>query len=66
VPVGTIGERASVPVDVDQWQWSCDFYPGTEPAEFGDGIAPDFFTTRQATSADSAAPKLGMQFRMDL
>lgn len=26
--VGTIGERAGVPLDVDQWHWSCGFYPG--------------------------------------
>jgi hypothetical protein len=26
VHVGTIGERAGVPVDVDQWSWSCGFY----------------------------------------
>jgi len=26
VHVGTIGERAGVPVDVDQWQWSCGVY----------------------------------------
>jgi hypothetical protein len=31
VAVGTIGIRAGVPVDVDQWGWNCGFYPGTEP-----------------------------------
>ena len=34
VRVGTIGQRAGVPVDVDQWQWSCGFYPGLQ------GMAP--------------------------
>ena len=31
VHVGTIGEHAGVPVDVDPWHWSCGFYPGTDP-----------------------------------
>jgi hypothetical protein len=26
VKVGTIGQRAGVPVGVDQWGWSCGFY----------------------------------------
>jgi hypothetical protein len=30
VHVGTIGERAGVPVDVDRWGWSCGFYPEGE------------------------------------
>jgi hypothetical protein len=47
VRVGTIGERAGVPVDVDQWQWSCGFYPGSEPGEHRYGTAPDFFTARR-------------------
>jgi hypothetical protein len=47
VRVGSIGERAGVPVDVDQWQWSCGFYPGSEPGEHRDGTAPDFFTARR-------------------
>jgi hypothetical protein len=25
VCVGTIGRRAGVPIDVDQWEWSCGF-----------------------------------------
>jgi hypothetical protein len=25
VRVGSIGERAGVPVDVDKWQWRCGF-----------------------------------------
>jgi hypothetical protein len=32
VHVSTIGERAGVPVDVDQWHWSCGFYLGLHPA----------------------------------
>jgi hypothetical protein len=34
VHVGTIGERAGVPVDVDQWQWSCGFYPCLNPLAY--------------------------------
>src|ERR1700722_17944810 len=33
VHVGTIAIRAGVPVDVDQWGWSCGFYPGSHPGE---------------------------------
>ena len=51
VHVGTIGERAGVPVDVDQWQWRCGFYPGCDPGEFSDGTAPDFFTARREFEA---------------
>jgi hypothetical protein len=28
---GTIGERAGVPVDFDQWHWSCGSYRGLHP-----------------------------------
>ena len=28
IPVGTIGERAGVPADLDQWGWTCGFYAG--------------------------------------
>src|SRR5215470_4796052 len=31
VRVGTIGARAGVPFNVDQWGWSCGFYPGLDP-----------------------------------
>jgi len=34
VRVGTISERAGVPVDEDKWGWNCGFYPGTEPGEY--------------------------------
>jgi hypothetical protein len=36
VRVGVIGERAGVPVDVDQGQSSCGFYPGLHPGQLGD------------------------------
>jgi hypothetical protein len=47
VHVGTIGERAGVPVDVDQWEWTCGFYPGRERGEHLHGTASDFFTARR-------------------
>jgi hypothetical protein len=42
VHVGTIARRSGCPVDVDQWSWSCGFYPGIEPGENQDGPAVDF------------------------
>ena len=47
VQVGTIGRRAGVPVDVDQWGWSCGFFP---PAHLGSvsGTAPTFDEARAA------------------
>jgi hypothetical protein len=48
VHVGTIGERAGVPVDADQ---SCGFYPGLEPGQHHSGIAPDLFKARAGFTA---------------
>jgi hypothetical protein len=42
IPVGTIGERAGVPADLDQWGWACDFYPGVQPSQHRDGTTPTF------------------------
>jgi hypothetical protein len=40
IRIGFIGERAGVPVDVDQWEWSCGFYPGLHqgPPSLKDGL----------------------------
>jgi hypothetical protein len=46
VCVGTIGRRSGCPVDVDQWEWACGFYPGTEPGQREGGTAADFETCR--------------------
>jgi hypothetical protein len=46
VQVGTIGERAGVPFDVDQWGRRCGFYPGVEPDVYQDGTARIFKTAR--------------------
>src|SRR5438477_1420133 len=48
VQVGTIGRRAGVPVDVDQWGWSCGFYPGTRPGEHLGGTAATLDQARDA------------------
>ena len=50
--VGTIGERAGVPVGVDQWEWSCGFYPGLHPGQHRYGIVPTFAEARAGFEAD--------------
>jgi hypothetical protein len=42
VRVGHVGRRAGVPVDVNQWEWSCGFYPGLHPGRHRYGAAPIF------------------------
>ena len=49
--VGTIGERAGAPVDVDQWSWSCGFYPGLHPGQHRNGTAPTFAEARSGFEA---------------
>jgi hypothetical protein len=39
IRVGTISKRAGVPGNVDQWGWSCGFYPGSHPGECTNGSA---------------------------
>jgi hypothetical protein len=48
VRIGWIGQRAGVPVDVDQWGWSCSFYPGLHPGQHQDGSAETFELARVA------------------
>jgi len=48
VPVGAISKRAGVPMDVDQWGWSCGFYPGLDPGQHQDGSAESFELARAA------------------
>jgi hypothetical protein len=52
VHVGTIGERAGVPIDVDQWGWSCGFYPGLHPGQHRRGTAGTFELARAGFEAD--------------
>jgi hypothetical protein len=42
VEIGTIARRTGCPVDVDQWQWGCGFYPGMDPGQGESGTAVDF------------------------
>jgi hypothetical protein len=46
VRVGTIARRSGCPVDVDQWEWSCGFYPGSHRGEHENGTAVDFDQAR--------------------
>jgi hypothetical protein len=46
VRIGWIGQRAGVPVDVDQWGWSYGFYPGLHPWQHRSGSAPTFDQVR--------------------
>jgi hypothetical protein len=42
VHVGTIARQSGCPVDVDQWEWICGFYPGCDPGEHSNGTAETF------------------------
>src|SRR3954451_18552517 len=49
VPVGTIGERAGVPHNVDQWEWRVGFYPvSRRPGERSQGAAAATFKEARA------------------
>jgi hypothetical protein len=60
IHVGTIGERAGVPVDREQWQWICGFYPGLHHGQHRYGIATTFEDARVGFEADWKAllPKI--------
>ena len=62
VHVGTIAIRAGVPVDVDQWGWSCGFYPGSHPGECTRGSAVTF---EQARADFEAAWKVFLSNRTE-
>jgi hypothetical protein len=46
--IGSIGKRAGVPVDVEQWGWRCAFYPGMRPGGDRHGSAETFEEARSA------------------
>jgi hypothetical protein len=46
VHVGTIAERTGNPHDTDQCEWSCGFYPGSEPGEISSDTAATFEEAR--------------------
>ena len=52
VHVGTIDERAGVPVDVDQWRWSFGFYPGLHLGQYRYGTGATFDEARASFEAD--------------
>jgi hypothetical protein len=49
VCVGTVGRRTGV--GVDQWEWGCGFYPGTDPGEGRSGTGATFEAARAAFEA---------------
>jgi hypothetical protein len=49
--VGTIARRAGCPVDEDQWEWGCGFYPGMDPGQDQNGTAADFDHARADVEA---------------
>ncbi|MBU6458999.1 MAG: hypothetical protein KGQ48_15890, partial [Bradyrhizobium sp.] len=51
VCVGTIARRSGVPNGVDQWGWSCGFYPGPDPGEGGSGSDATFEAARAGFEA---------------
>ena len=46
VHAGTIAIRTGNPHDEDPWEWSCGFYPGSEPGEQQNGTAATFDEAR--------------------
>ena len=46
VHVGTIAKRVGNPHDTDPWEWSCGFYPGSEPGEISSDTAATFKEAR--------------------
>lgn len=46
IRVGHIGIRAGVPVDGDQWGWSCGFSPGCDPGQHTNGTGATFEEAR--------------------
>jgi hypothetical protein len=51
VCVGSIAIRADVPVDVDQWGWSCGLYPTAGSHRDNSGTAPNFKKARRDLDA---------------
>jgi hypothetical protein len=51
VGVGEIGRRAGVPIHVDQWEWSCGFYPLSRRGISAGGTAATFDQARDAFAA---------------
>jgi len=46
IHAGTIAIRTGNPHDEDPWEWSCGFYPGSQPGEQQNGTAATFDEAR--------------------
>jgi hypothetical protein len=46
VHVGTIARRVGNPANTDSWEWTCGFYPGSQPGEHRHGTAATFDQAR--------------------
>jgi hypothetical protein len=46
VHVGTIARRVGNPASTDSWEWTCGFYPGSQPGEHRHGTAATFDQAR--------------------
>jgi hypothetical protein len=46
VHVGAITRRVGNPASTDSWEWTCGFYPGSEPGEHRHGTAVTFDQAR--------------------
>jgi hypothetical protein len=51
VHIGTIGRRAGVPIDVEQWGWRCGFLSGSRQVAHAEGTAADFDQARSQFGA---------------
>jgi hypothetical protein len=51
VRVGVICQRSGAPPSAEQWEWSCGFYPGSNPGDDRYGVARDFAAARTAFEA---------------
>jgi hypothetical protein len=50
VRIGSISSRSGVPEWVNQWQWTCGFYPGCEIHEITAGTGADYGEAREAVA----------------
>jgi hypothetical protein len=51
VHIGTIGRRAGVPTDAEQWGWRCGFFSGSRHSARAEGTAADFDQARSLFEA---------------
>jgi hypothetical protein len=51
VHIGTIGRRAGVPTNAEQWGWRCGIPSGSRPGAHAEGTAADFHQVRSQFEA---------------